>query len=349
MPTAIRLWSLGHLIQTWNWSSIPNLVWSTYLGGGDNDAGYDIAIDAAGNVLVTGYTDSAGWVSGGFDASHNGSHDAFVAKLSPSGDHIWSTYLGGNSSDYGRGIAVDTAGNVLVMGRTESAGWASGGFDTNYDGGNNDVFVAKLSPSGDHIWSTYLGGSGTDWGYGIAVDTAGNALVTGHTSSVGWVSGGLNTSYNGGRYDAFVVKLSPSGDHIWSTYLGGSGTDYGYGITVETTGNVLVTGRTDSVGWVSGGLDTSHNGGRYDAFVAKLSPSGDHIWSTYLGGNAGDWSYGIAVETTGNVLVTGYTDSVGWVSGGLDTSHNGLGDIFVVKLSSSGDHIWSTYLGRKRL
>ncbi len=320
----------------------PDLLWSTYLGGSDSDRGNGIAVDAAGNALVTGETESSGWVSGGWDTSLGGSYDGFVVKLSPSGGHLWSTYLGGSEDDLSRGIAVDMSGNALVTGETESSGWVSGGWDTSH-GGGSDAFVVKLSPSGDHLWSTYLGGSEDDRGYGIAVDAAGNALVTGRTYSSGWVSGGWDTSHGGG-WDAFVVRLSPSGDHLWSTYLGGGEWDFGFGIAVDMSGNALVTGYTFSSGWVSGGWDTSH-GGSYDGFVVKLSPSGDHLWSSYLGGSGTDYGYGIAVDAAGNALVTGRTDSAGWVSGGWDTSLGGNYDGFVVKLSPSGDHLWSTYLG----
>ncbi|MCY2954343.1 MAG: SBBP repeat-containing protein, partial [Planctomycetota bacterium] len=310
------------------------LLWSTYLGGSGDDQGGSIAVDGSGNVLVTGYTSSSGWTSSGFDTSFNGGHDAFVAKLSPSGGHLWSTYLGGNSYDYGYGIAVDGSGNVLVTGRTVSSGWTSGGFDTSYNW-NGDAFVAKLSPSGAHLWSTYLGGIDTDEGYGIAVDGAGNVLMTGRTVSSGWTSGGFDTSFNGDR-DAFVAKLSPSGELLWSTYLGGNGGDDGTGIAVDGSGNVLVTGSTNFSGWTSGGFDTSFNG-ISDAFVAKLSPSGGHLWSTYLGGSGDDQGGSIAVDGSGNVLVTGTTESSGWTSGGFDTSYNGGWDAFVVKISGADD------------
>jgi hypothetical protein len=324
-----------------------SMEWSTYLGGSGADYGYGIAVDGAGNVLVTGYTQSSGWVSGGFDTTFNSGDDAFVVKLSESGAHLWSTYLGGSGLDGGRGIAVDDAGNVFVTGYTGSSGWVSGGFDTTLDGGG-DAFVVKLSGSGAHLWSTYVGGSSGDDGRGIAVDGAGNVFVTGDTWSFGWVSGGFDTTHNGDR-DAFVVKLSGSGVHLWSTYLGGSSSDRGSGIAVDGEGNVFVTGDTWSLGWVSGGFDTTLDGGE-DGFVVKLSENGQPLWSTYLGGSDLDSSNGIAVDGVGNVFVTGETDSPpSWVSGGFDTTYNGgYPDAFVVKLSGSGAHLWSTYLGGSR-
>jgi len=326
-----------------------SLVWSTYLGGDSYDCGYGIAVDGTGNMFVTGCTISSGWVSGGFDTTFNGNYDAFVVKLSESGSHLWSTYLGGDAADYGYGIAVDGTGNVFVTGYTNSSGWVSGGFDTTFNSGVFDAFVVKLSGSGAHLWSTYLGGSDEDYGYGIAVDGAGNVFVTGRTLSSGWISGGFDTTYNGGfgdadDGDAFVAKLSGTGAHLWSTYLGGSDSDGGNAIAVDGAGNVLVTGNTSSSGWVLGGFDTTLDG-TSDAFVAKLSGSGSHLWSTYLGGDSYDCGYGIAVDGAGNVFVTGMTNSSGWVSGGFDMTFNGTTDAFVAELSGSGEHLWSTYLG----
>jgi hypothetical protein len=324
----------------------PNLAWSTYVGASGYEGGYGIAVDNSGSVYVTGYTTSSDWTNGGFDTSYNGGDDAFVVKLSSSGAHLWSTYLGGSGDDQGNGIAVNGAGNVFVAGTTASAGWTSSGFDTSYNGGD-DAFVVKLSSSGAHLWSTYLGGSGSETGKAIATDGSGNVYVTGETASSGWTSGGFDTSYNGGGYyqmDAFAAKLSADGTHLWSTYLGGSNDDGGYGIAVDSSGNVLVTGGTWSASWTSGGWDTSYNSNE-DGFVAKLSTDGSHLWSTYLGGDSGDWGNGIAVDVSGNVHVVGSTSSAGWTSGGFNTTFNGSQDPFVIKLSANGAHLWSTYLG----
>ena len=315
----------------------PDLEWSTYLGGIEGDQGYGVAVDGSGNIVVTGTTCSSGWVSGGFDTTWGGYNDAFVTKLSSSGGHLWSTYLGGNGFDEGYGVAVDGSGNIVVAGSTSSSGWVSGGFDTTYNGGLYDGFVAKLSSSGDHLWSTYLGGSGWTDGYGVAVEGSGNILVTGGTNSSGWVSGGFDTTL-GGYVDAFVAKLSSSGGLLWSTYLGGSDDDWGNGVAVDGSGNIVVTGVTESSGYET-------HGGYRDAFVAKLSSSGSLLWSTYLGGSGGDGGYGVAVDGSGNIVVTGDTSSSGWVSGGFDTILDGDSDAFVAKLSASGGHLWSTYLG----
>jgi len=320
-------------------------LWSTYLGGTDHDYGLGIAVDADGNCYSTGYTQSSGWVSGGWNTTHNGGRDGYVVKLSTAGAHLWSTYLGGTSDDYGQGIAVDGSGNCYATGYTYSTGWVSGGWNTTYNGGSGtatDGYVVKLSASGGHLWSTYLGRTNNDYGYGIAVDTIGNCYATGYTTSSGWVSGGWDTTYN--VIDGYVVKLDASGGHLWSTYLGGTSSDYGRGVAVDASGNCYATGQTGSPGWVSGGWDTSHNGG-WDGYVVKLSTSGGHLWSTYLGGAEPDQSYGIVVDGSGDCYATGWTQSSGWVSGGWDSTLDGTYDAYVVKLSSAGAHAWSSYLG----
>ena len=312
----------------------PNLAWSTYLGGDSDDLGMDIDVDASGNVLVTGRTQSSGWVSDGFDLNHDGSMDVFVAKLDSDGVHLWSTYLGGSNDDYSNGVAVDAYCNVLVTGLTYSSSWVSGGFDTNYKG-SGDIFVAKLDPAGAHLWSAYLGGPDTDAGFGIVVDNSGHILVTGSTCSSGWVSDGFDLNH-GGSMDVFVAKLDSDGVHLWSTYLGGSNDDYSKGVAVDASSNVLVTGSTYSSSWVSGGFDMIR-GGTCDAFVAKLSPIGVPLWSTYLGMTGTNYGNGIAVDISGNSVVTGGV----WVDRGYS---DGGYDAFVTKLSSTGEHLWSNYV-----
>jgi len=322
----------------------PALMWSTYVGGSADEGGGSVAVDAAGNVHVTGLTHSTGWTVGGTDTSHNGISDVFVAKLSPSGNHLWSTFLGGDSLDEGNDIAVSDSGDVYVTGTTMSAGWVSGGMDTTHNG-SFDIFVMKLTDVGAHVWSTYMGGDDWDVGEGIAVDGDSAIYVAGSSLSAGWTADGDDVSYNGVS-DAFVVRLNSGGTHIWSTYVGGDNFDEGADVVVDASGAVYVAGRTLSSGWVSGGYDTTHAGVAFsDAFTVKLTAAGAHVWSTYMGGSQADDATGLAV-TADAVLVGGQTESEGWTSGGHDTSYNGgWKDAFVVKLTLAGAHVWSTYLG----
>jgi hypothetical protein len=270
---------------------------------------------------------------------------------------VWSTYLGGSGGDWAYGVALDSTGNVYVTGQTQSADWTFGGSgttlgsptqDTALGGsfqGVADAFVAKLSPTGAGLWRTYLGGAGDDRGYAVALDSGGNAYVTGQTESAGWTSGGFDTTYNG-AVDAFVAKLGSLGEVLWSSYLGGTGGDWGYDLVVDSSDNLYVTGQTESPeNWTLGGFDMTYNGAS-DAFVAKVSPAGACLWSTYLGGPDRDQGYGIAVDSAGNVYVTGTTLSAIWVSAGYDATHDGAPDAFVARLSAAGDESpWSTCLG----
>ncbi|NQU20551.1 MAG: SBBP repeat-containing protein, partial [Candidatus Nealsonbacteria bacterium] len=319
-------------------------AWSGYLGGGQSDQARAVAVDGQGNAWVTGLTYSAGWVTGGSDTSFGGDCDAFVAKISESGQLLWSTYLGGSAEDEGLGIAVDAAGNAWVTGWTNSSGWAFGGFNTQ-PGGGSDAFLAKIDNNGTIRWVTYLGGSVNDRGHDVAVDTAGNAWVTGWTRSPDWVGGGFDVTFDGGPYDAFVAGVDTNGQPLWSSYLGGGDKDIGFSIDVDVAGDLWLTGRTASTGWVAGGFDTIFGGGDHDAMVAKITTGGELLWSSYLGGDARDSATAIALDSAGNAWVTGWTDSDGWIAGGENSIPGGGLDAFVGLIGGNGQLRWTTYVG----
>jgi hypothetical protein len=282
---------------------------------------------------------------------------------------FYSTYLGGNSDDFGEGIAVDGAGNAYVTGATASTNFptTTGAFNTTFGGGAAfDVFVTKLNPLGSAplIYSTYLGASGDDVGRGIAVDGLGNAYVTGYTGSTNFPTtpGAFKTTFSGGNYDAFVVKLNPTGSAlVYSTYLGGGGDDYAFGVAVDSVGSAYVTGQTGSTNFpttpgafqaaFAGGTDSAATPGGTDAFVTKLNPAGSAplLYSTYLGGSANDFGTGIAVDSQGNAYVAGYTLSTNFPTtpAAFQTIFGGASDAFVTKLNPAGSAplVYSTYLG----
>jgi hypothetical protein len=334
----------------------PVLVYSTFLGGSSYDGGFKIAVDTSGNAYVTGQIGSTDFptTSGAFDTTFNGYYDIFVTKLNASGTSLlYSTYLGGSGYEYSWGIAVDSSGNAYLTGNTDSTDFptTSGAFDTTLNGGG-DAFVTKLNSSGASLlYSTFLGGSDYETGLGIAVDSSGNAYVTGQINSTNFptTSGAFDTTFND-SYDAFVTKLNASGTGLlYSTYLGGSNYEYAYGIAVDSSGNAYVTGQTYSTNFptTSGAFDTTLNGG--DVFVTKLNSSGASLlYSTFLGGSNYEGGDGIAVDSSGNAYVTGQTSSTDFptTSGAFDTTHNSGGDAFVTKLNASGASLlYSTYLG----
>ncbi len=264
------------------------LIYSTYLGGSDNDYGNGIAVDAGGNAYVTGGTRSTNFptTSRAFQRASGGNFDAFVTKVNPDGSAlVYSTYLGGSASDGSQAIAVDANDFAYVTGGTYSDNFPTtpGAFQTTYAGQAN-AFVTKLSQDGSYlVYSTYLGGSASTAGNGIAVDTTGNAYVTGITNSPDNrfpVTPGAPQMNPGGGSDAFVTMLNSFGSGlIYSTYLGGSGGDAGAAIAVDAAGNAYITGGTSSTDFPTtpGAFQRTYGGGSGDAFVAKISAATTHL------------------------------------------------------------------------
>jgi hypothetical protein len=335
------------------------LTWSTFLGGCGSDEGYDIAVDGAGDVYVTGLTWSRDFPAtfGAYRITHRDSSDAFVLKLDPGGGLIvYATFLGGSSWDEAYGIAVDHEGSAYVGGRTASVDFpiTDGAFDGTHNGGR-DAFVAKVSPTGSVLaYCTFLGGNDHDKAYGIAVDGSGHAYLTGWTRSADFptTAGAFSTAHAGRREeDAFVVKLDPEGGRlVYATFLGGSGEDWGRDIAVNDAGAAYVAILTYSRDFpaTQGAFDATHNGGR-EALVAKVDPSGSGlVYATFLGGSGQDWSQGIAVDGDGCAWVAGVTFSPDFPTtpGSFDTDHNGLSDAFVARFNTEGsDLIYASYLG----
>jgi hypothetical protein len=342
------------------------LVYSTYLGGSNQDYATGIALDASGDAYVTGYTNSTNFpVQNALQPENAGGYDAFVAELSADGASlIYSTYWGGSSDDIGTGVAVDSSGNAYISGYTASPNFpaTSGALRANYGGGAHNGFVVKFNAGGAKLgYSTFLGGSTDDYAYGVAVDSAGDAYVTGATNSTNFpILNAFQPNYAGGLcavapntfpcYDAFVAKLNPAGSAlIYSTYLGGTGSDYGYAIALDASSNAYVTGYTTSTNFpTTAGAFQRVFGGSYDTFVAKLDGAGSAlVYSTYLGDPGTQVGYGVAVDASGHACVTGYNYGGGFPTVNPTQAQNaGFYDAFVCVLNASGSSpVFSTYLG----
>ncbi|WP_419470261.1 SBBP repeat-containing protein [Candidatus Kuenenia sp.] len=341
-------------------SGLTSLLASTYLGGSGGESGYSLTLDTSGNVYVMGYTGSTDFptTSGAYDTSYNGGNyygDVFVSKLdSGLTSLLASTYLGGSNDDIGNSLALDTSGNVYVTGNTSSSDFptTSGAHDTSLNGGYYDVFVSKLDGGLTRLLaSTYLGGSADDYGKSLALDTSGNVYVTGNTPSTDFptTNGAYDTSFNSGSA-VFISKLDGGLTSLLaSTFLGGFGDDRGYSLSLDTSGNVYVTGLAGpNFPTTSGAYDTTFNGG-YAAFVSKLDGGLTSLLaSTFLGGSSEAWGYSLSLDTSGRVYVTGFTTSTDFptTSGAYDTSFNGGYDVFVSKLNNGLTGLLaSTYLG----
>ena len=332
----------------------PLLSYSTFLGGTGNDSGSGIAVDSSGNAYITGTTESADFpTQSPISASLAGRTDAFVAKVNPSGSAlVYCTYLGGNQTDQGTAIAVDSAGDAYVTGSTSSGDFpaTSGVLQPTLAGGQTDAFVAKLNPAGDTLtYATYLGGTGTDVANGIALDASGNAYVAGNTTSTDFPTASPVQAANAGQADAFLSKIKPDGSGlVYSTYLGGSGGDSGQGVAVDSSGNAYVAGFTLSTDFPTASPSQATNAGSADAFVAKYNTGGTAlVYSTYLGGAGLDRAFSIAVDGSGNAYVAGDTNSAPFptTSGAVQTANKGGSDAFIAKLGAGGSVAYSTLLG----
>jgi hypothetical protein len=333
----------------------PLIRYSTYLGGGQFDAAFGVAVDAAGAAYVVGETYSVQFPAGSTLSSQaRASKDAFIAKLNAAGSALeYLVFLGGAQSDSARAVAVDSAGNAYVAGVTSSADFpTTAGAWRRTHGGLEDGFAVKLGPGGNLIYSTFVGAGGSDFAVAIAADGAGCAYVAGYTSSLSFpvTSGAYQSSYRGGYYDGFVVKLDAAGSAaVYATLLGGSRNDIVLGIAVDGAGAAWVGGQTDSADFPVVSAAQTQLGGSSDGFVAKLSPAGGTLMvSTYLGGSASDAITAVAVDGSGACYGAGWTASGNFPvsSGALQRTYAGSFDAVVVKLAAAGGSpVFATYLG----
>jgi hypothetical protein len=308
-------------------AQVIGIQWNTFLGSGSNDFGYGIVLDSSGNIYVIGRSD-ASW--GSPVNAYSGNEDAFIACTDSSGNLLWNTFLGCASYDYSRSIALDSSGNIYVIGGSDAT-WGS---PVNAHSGGVDAFVACLDGSGNLLWNTFIGSGSSDYGYGIALDSSGNIYVTG-TSDATW---GTPVNAHSGGIDAFVAGMDSSGNLLWNTFLGSVSTDNSYDIALDGSGNIYVTGYSDAT-W--GSPINAYSGGT-DAFVAGMDSSGNLLWNTFLGSGSSDYGYGIALDSSGNIYVTGTSDAT-W--GTPVNAHSGGVDAFVAGMDSSGNLLWNTFLG----
>ena len=326
------------------------LVYSTYLGGTEDDSPRGIAVDAGGNAYVIGETLSPDFptTAGAFRRTYSGNYDIFVTKLNAAGSALaYSTFIGGTQVDNGERVAVDAGGNAYVMGFSSSLDFptTAGAFDRT-NSGDFDVTLTKVNQSGSAlVYSTYLGGQGSDSGGGLVVNDAGEAYVGGGTGSLNFptTAGALHTTPDGS--DNFVTKFNAAGSAlVYSAVFGGSASEGASAIDLDAAGNAWITGSTSSADYptTAGTADRSLNGGA-DAFISELNASGSALlYSTLQGGSQSDIGLDVAVDAVGDVYVSGHTFSLDYPAtvGAFDTVWAGdllifWGDAFVTKIDVS--------------
>lgn len=316
------------------------LVYSTYLGGSATDRAYGIAVDGSGSAYLVGTTSSTDFPTANpIQASNAGLSDVFVARLNSSGSALlFSTYLGGGNYDDGRGIALDGDGRAAITGDSTSIDFPTvAAFQPTFGGGSNDAIVARLDSSGAALdFSTYLGGSTTDSGNGVALDGLDRAYLTGSTSSANFPTANALQGSNAGGIDAFAARLTASGAALdFSTYLGGSNTDVGHSIAVDGEGGVHLTGYSRSTNYPTASPIRATLAGNDDVIVSSLDATGTTLaFSSYLGGTSQDWGYGITADSANNLLITGYTFSSGFPTASpLQPTRGGFADAFVTRIA----------------
>jgi hypothetical protein len=339
------------------------VVYRTYLGRGN---GYGIALDPNGDAYVAGRADKGGFPATLSYATPDADSASFVVRLDVNGAIVYSVLVGGARS-VATGVAVDVDGNAYTIGAALAGDFPTtvGAFQRAWHSGAgfgdvpSDAFVFKLGPSGTLIYSTLLGGNDYDHASGIAVDKAGNAYVTGRTGGDFPVTAGALQQTPGStwaRLDAFVTKLNATGSAlVYSTYIGGSESEFGDAIAVDSAGSAYIAGQTNSFDFpttpgaaqtVYGGTDSAPS--VYDAFVAKLSPSGGALsYGTYLGGAGNDGALSISVDAAGHAFVAGDTGSATYpvTAGAFQTTAQGGRDAFLTELDEAGAILYSTRLG----
>jgi len=328
--------------------------WATYYGGSQDDMGISCAVDASGNVYMIGSTSSTSGIAtaGAHETTIN---DGFLVKFNSNGVRQWGTYFAGN----GNACTTDASGNIYIVGLTNStSGIATAGAHQTVMSGSGDAFLVKFNSSGVKQWGTYFGGtssgaSGMEKGLSCATDALGNVYMVGQTPSTSGIAttGAHQTIYGGGSCDAFLVKFNSSGAMQWGTYYGGAGVDIGYSCAKDASGNVFLAGDTQqefvpaSSGMTTIGAHQSAYGGGYsDGFLVKFDSNGLRQWGTYYGGSLLDVSFSCATDASGNVYMSGNTQS----SAGIATSgahQTTVNDAFLVSFNSSGVRQSGTYYG----
>jgi hypothetical protein len=334
----------------------PKHLWSKRFGGSNDDWGNSVFVDSSGNVYVTGWFRSYTIDFGGGALTNAGVDDIFLAKFDSNGNHLWSKRFGGSGDDRGYSVSVDSSGNVYITGYFMSSTIDFGGGALT-NAGYADIFLAKFDSNGNHLWSKRFGGSSSDIGSSVSVDSSGNVYITGYfgSSTIGF-GGGALTNAGGSCYgytclDIFLAKFDSNGNHLWSKRFGGSSDDQGNSVSVDSSGNVYITGYfgSSTIGFGGGALT---NAGNDDIFLAKFDNNGNHLWSKRFGGSDNDEGYSVSVDSSGNVYITGYFGSSTINFGGGELTNAGscyqngcYADIFLAKFDSNGNHKWSRRFG----
>jgi Secretion system C-terminal sorting domain/Beta-propeller repeat len=334
-----------------------NLLWVKSIGGTGSDIGNGIAVDAAGNIFITGgFNNTADFdpSTGTVNLTSAGTNDIFIVRLDASGNYVWAKTIGGTSADFANGIVLDAASNIYITGGfANTTDFDPGAGTANLTSvGGNEIFIAKFNASGSYIWAKAMGSTFNDIGYGITLDASGNIYTTGYFSNTADFdpSAGTANLTSAGGTDIFITKLDASGNYLWAKGMGGTGADFGYGITTDASGNIYATGSFSSAADFDPSASTANltSVGNTDIFIAKLDASGNYLWAKGMGGTSADIGYGITSDASGSIYATGSFSGTADFDPNASTANvtsGGGTDIFIAKLDASGNYLWGKGIG----
>jgi hypothetical protein len=314
-------------------------VWSRRFGDASEDAGFRVATDAAGNVVVTGSFEGTAYFGGGaLTGGGTSISNLFVVKFTSDGDHVWSKGIVAVSAPiYGLAIATTAAGSTIITGWFHAADFG-GGLLTSV--GYDDIFLVKFDGVGNHLWSQRFGSAGYNIGASVTTDGNDDIIMTGTFNGAADFGGGALVSE--GESDIVVAKFDPGGDHLWSKRFGSASFDFGRSVATDSAGNVVVSGVfRDELDFGGGALVSLSDD---DRFVVKLDGSGNHLWSKHFGSLIGKVGAGIVIDGADQLIVAGGLTGTVDLGGGTLTSAGDV-DVYVAKYDAEGAHLWSERFG----
>ncbi len=334
--------------------SCGSLLWSTYMGGANFDSAERLAMTTDGNIVICGYTSSLNTftTTGCFQAIHDGSYDAFITKIDPTGHILWSTLFGKAGGDFAFDITVDTFNNIIVGGTTTSSGLytvAGTSFQVNLKG-NTDAFIARFSPTGALRWCTYYGGNNSEDIHVVTTDLHGNVIGSGESFSTNLnTSAGAYQSLNEGSSDGYIIKLDSMCTRIFSTYIGGNDVDDIRGVACDAASSIYIAGHTNSTDFdtTAGAYQTFHKG-LSDLFLTKWSPTGTLLESTLFGGSQTERLGRMILSGAYEVTLLGKTESsdVSMLGSSSQATLAGGYDVLLAKFDTGTlEPLWSSYYG----
>jgi len=331
-----------------------DLIWSTYFGGsGKEDSFYALSLMSDGAIVISGITTSNNKIAtqGAHDESYGGgSSDVFIAVFETDGKLRWATYFGGNGVDGEPSVTIDLDDNIFLVGYTTSTNGIStmGSFQSVKSGGE-DGFLAKFDKDGTLVWSTYYGGSNSDFLSDVVTDIEGNIYVSGATLSTNLATQGAFNVVSGGKWDALIVKFDNDGKRIWSSYYGNSQDDFAWIINMDKNDNLYVLGYSESLqGIATSGAYSEVNAGKQDIFIAKFTKDGEREWATFIGGESWDAVLGIDFDNNNNFYLAALSKSYSFPITEFslsDTYQGGEWDAVFMKWTPKGELVWCTYFG----